>query len=70
MSGRRAASGLGALAGFGMLGLLCCIALPAALGAIAGSAIGGVLGVAAAAAIAIGAGLLVRHRRAAGGRDC
>ena len=51
-----------ALLGGGVLMVLCCAVGPAVIGAVAGGAIGGWLGVACAAIVAGGIGLLV-HRR-------
>ncbi len=70
MSGRRGVAGLSALAGLGVVGLLCCAAIPAVLGAVVGSAIGGPPGVIVAAAIAIVVGLALLRRRAARGSNC
>jgi hypothetical protein len=51
-----------ALAGAGVLVVLCCAVGPAVIGAVAGSAIGGWLGIACAVVVA-GAVGLVLHRR-------
>jgi hypothetical protein len=51
-----------ALAGAGVLMVLCCAVGPAVIGAVAGSAIGGWLGIACAIVLAAAVGLLV-HRR-------
>jgi hypothetical protein len=51
-----------ALAGAGVLMVLCCAVGPAVIGAVAGSAIGGWFGVACAILLAAGAGLVL-HRR-------
>jgi outer membrane lipoprotein SlyB len=51
-----------AIAGGGLLMILCCAVGPAVIGAIAGSAIGGWLGIACAVILAAVVGLLI-HRR-------
>jgi hypothetical protein len=51
-----------ALAGGGLVMVLCCAAGPAVMGAVAGSAIGGWLGIACAVILAVAVGLLL-HRR-------
>jgi outer membrane lipoprotein SlyB len=51
-----------AVAGAGVLMVLCCAIGPAVIGAIAGTAIGGWLGIACAVLLAAIAGLLL-HRR-------
>jgi hypothetical protein len=51
-----------ALAGGGLLMVLCCAIGPALIGAVAGSAIGGWLGIACAAILATIVGLVVRRR--------
>jgi hypothetical protein len=55
--------------GFGFLMLLCCLAGPAVIGAIGGSAIGGVLGIVAAVAIALAVAAVLRWRGKSG-RGC
>jgi hypothetical protein len=55
--------------GVGTLFVLCCLAGPAVIGAIGGSAIGGALGVLAAAAIALAVAAILR-RRGKTGRAC
>jgi hypothetical protein len=52
-----------ALAASGILMLLCCAVGPAVIGAVAGAAIGGWLGIACAVVLAAAAGLAL-HRRA------
>jgi hypothetical protein len=56
--------------GLGALMVLCCLAAPAVIGAIGGSAIGGVLGIVVACVLAlvVVGGLNWRARR--GGRAC
>jgi hypothetical protein len=51
-----------ALLGGGVLMVLCCAVGPAVIGAVAGSAIGGWLGIACAVILAAAVGLLL-HRR-------
>jgi hypothetical protein len=51
-----------ALAGAGVLMILCCAVGPAVIGAVAGSAIGGWLGIACAVILAAAVGLIVRRR--------
>jgi hypothetical protein len=53
----------------GALMALCCLAGPAALGAVAGAAVGSVLGVVAAVVIAAACVLIVRRLRA-GDKAC
>jgi hypothetical protein len=57
-----------------ILAVLCCAAGPAILGAIAGAAVGSTLGLAAAifcaAAVALGAMLLLRRRQGKGTAGC
>ena len=55
--------GNGLLVGGGLLMVLCCAVGPAVIGAVAGSAVGGWLGVACAVVLAGVVGLVV-HRRA------
>jgi hypothetical protein len=57
--GRRADA---ALLGGGVLMILCCALGPAVIGAVAGSAIGGWLGIACAVIVAAAVGLIL-HRR-------
>jgi hypothetical protein len=52
-----------ALAAGGVLMVLCCAVGPAVIGAVAGTAIGGWLGIACAVLLAAGVGLAL-HRRA------
>jgi hypothetical protein len=52
-----------ALVGSGLLMVLCCAVGPAVIGAVAGSAIGGWLGIACAVLLAAAVGLIL-HRRA------
>jgi hypothetical protein len=54
----------------GVVMALCCLAGPAVLGAAAGAAIGNVLGVGAAVAVALIAAVLLRHRRIRTGKAC
>lgn len=69
MSAGRRASGFGAIVGVGALAALCCLAVPAVLGAVTGAAIGGVAGEGVAALVAlIGASVLYRRCRASGSR--
>jgi hypothetical protein len=58
----------GVLAGGAVLMILCCAVGPAVVGAVAGSAVGGWLGIACAVALAAAAGLVLRRRR--GKRGC
>jgi hypothetical protein len=58
-----------ALAGAGVLMVLCCAVGPAIIGAVAGGAIGGWLGIACAVIVA-GAVALVFHRRGRRGASC
>ena len=51
------------LAGAAVFMVLCCAVGPAVIGAVAGSAIGGWLGIACAAVLAISAGLLLHLRK-------
>lgn len=57
----------GALAGAGLLMVLCCVAVPAAIGAPAGSAIGGWLGILCAVSLAGLVGLYLHRRKRKGG---
>jgi len=61
---RRRGDGLFAEAA--VLVVLCCAVGPAVIGAVAGSAIGGRLGIACAVVLAAVAGLLLHHRRGRG----
>ena len=65
-SGEPRRGGDGLLAGGAFLMILCCAVAPAAIGAAAGSAIGGWLGIACAVLLAGIAGLALHRRR---GRD-
>jgi hypothetical protein len=56
--------------GFGLLMLLCCLAGPAVIGAVGGTAIGGTLSIADAVAIAVAAAALLRRRGRRSGRLC
>jgi hypothetical protein len=57
-----------ALWGAGILMVLCCAVGPAVIGAVAGSAVGGGLGIACAVVLAAGAGLVLHRRtRTSGG---
>jgi hypothetical protein len=58
-----------AIAGTGILMVLCCAAGPAVIGAVAGGAIGGWLGIACAAVLAAIVGLVL-HRRTRGRGGC
>jgi hypothetical protein len=58
-----------ALAGAGVLMVLCCAVGPAVIGAVAGGAIGGWLGIACAVIVA-GAVAFALHRRARRGASC
>jgi hypothetical protein len=58
-----------ALAGAALLMVLCCAVAPAVVGAVAGSAIGGWLGLACAVILAAAVGLVL-HRRARRGASC
>ena len=51
-----------AVAGVGVLMVLCCAVAPAVIGAVAGSAIGGWIGIACAVILAAAVGFLL-HRR-------
>ena len=57
------------LAGAGVLMVLCCAVGPAVIGAVAGGAIGGWLGIACAVMVA-GLMVLVLHRRTRGRGGC
>ena len=59
----------GALVGGGLLMVLCCALGPAVIGAVAGSAVGGWLGIACAVILAGVVGLVL-HRRGRNGRAC
>ena len=56
------------LLGGGVLMVLCCAVGPAVIGAVAGSAVGGWLGIACAVLVAGAAALLVHRRRGREGR--
>jgi hypothetical protein len=58
-----------ALAGAGVLMVLCCAVGPAVIGAVAGSAVGGWLGIACAIMVAALVGF-VMHRRTRRGGGC
>ena len=58
-----------ALWGAGVLMVVCCAVGPAVIGAVAGSAIGGWLGIACAVILAAGVGLVL-HRRARTSGGC
>ena len=53
----------GLLVGGALLMVICCAVLPAVIGAAAGTAIGGWLGVTCAVLLAAGVGLLLHRRR-------
>jgi hypothetical protein len=57
------------LVGGGLLMVLCCAVGPAVIGAVAGSAVGGWLGIACAIVLAAVVGLAL-HRRSRNGRAC
>ena len=56
-----------ALLGGGLLMVLCCAVGPAVIGAVAGSAIGGWLGIACAVILAAVVGLVMRRRASRSG---
>ncbi len=56
--------------GLGFLMFACCLAGPAVIGAVGGTAIGGTLGIAAAVAIALAAAALLHRRNRRNGRAC
>ena len=58
-----------ALLGGGVLMILCCAVGPAVIGAVAGSAIGGWLGIACAVLVAAAVGLIL-HRRTRSRGSC
>jgi hypothetical protein len=58
-----------ALLGGGLLMVLCCAIGPAVIGAVAGSAVGGWLGIACAVILAAVIGLIL-HRRSHKARGC
>jgi hypothetical protein len=58
-----------ALIGGGVLMVLCCAVGPAVIGAVAGSAVGGWLGIACAVILAAAIGLVLQHRSRQRG-DC
>ena len=57
----------GLLVGGALVMVICCAVLPAVIGAAAGSAVGGWLGIACAVLLATGVGLLLHRRRSKGG---
>jgi hypothetical protein len=57
-------------AGLGVLMVLCCLAGPAVVGAVAGSAIGGWLGMLAAVVVALAVGGALTWRARSRGRAC
>jgi zinc transporter ZupT len=59
-----------ALAGAGVLMVLCCAVLPGVIGAVAGSAIGGWLGIACAVIAAAVVGLVLHRRARSRGDAC
>ena len=59
-----------ALAAGGVLMVLCCAAGPAVIGAVAGTAIGGWLGIACAVILAAGVGLFLHRRTRRRGDAC
>jgi hypothetical protein len=59
-----------ALAAGGILMLLCCAVGPAVIGAAAGTAIGGWLGIACAVLLAAGVGLALHRRARRRGSGC
>lgn len=59
-----------AVAGAGLLMVLCCAVGPAVIGSVAGAAIGGWLGIACAAIAAAVVGLLLYRHNRKRGRDC
>lgn len=58
-----------ALAGAGIIMVLCCAVGPAVIGAVAGGAIGGWLGIVCAVIVSAAVGVLV-YRRTRGRRGC
>ena len=58
------------IGGTALLMIVCCVAGPAILGAVAGAAIGGILGIACAAIVAVAVGVFLYQRRAAKGDGC
>jgi hypothetical protein len=56
--------------GLGFLMVLCCLAGPAVIGAVSGTAVGGTLGIAATVAIALVAAALLRVRGRRNGPVC
>jgi hypothetical protein len=66
-SGRRPDA---ALAAGGLLMVLCCAVGPAVIGAVAGSAVGGWLGIACAVILAATVGLLLHRRNRRRGGAC
>lgn len=59
-----------ALIGGGVLMVLCCAVGPAVIGAVAGSAVGGWLGIACAVILAAAVGLLLHRRMRKRGGGC
>jgi outer membrane lipoprotein SlyB len=59
-----------ALIGGGVLMVLCCAVGPAVIGAVAGSAVGGWLGIACAVILAAAVGLLLHRRMRKQGGGC
>jgi outer membrane lipoprotein SlyB len=59
-----------ALAGGGLLMVLCCAVGPAVIGAVAGSAIGGWLGIVCAVILAAAVGLILHRRTRGRTRGC
>lgn len=57
-------------AGAGLLMALCCAAGPAVIGAVAGSALGGWLGMACAGILAVGVGVVFQRRTRRRGGAC
>jgi hypothetical protein len=60
----------GLLVGGGLLMVLCCAVGPAVIGAVAGSAVGGWLGIACAVVLAAVVGLVLHRRGRARGGAC
>ena len=70
MSSEPARPRSGALLGVGLFMVLCCAVGPALIGAVAGSAIGGWLGIAIACMLAVAVALAVHLRRRSRGGNC
>jgi hypothetical protein len=68
MAARGAGGPLSAAVGIAMV--VCCLAVPAVIGAAAGGAIGGWLGIAAAVAVALAVGGALTWRARSRGRAC